>query len=210
MKPGLSPEGEHKRLKLSNDSLTPDMTHDEIEPKTPKDNVVDYSNPFAISEVLDHLDGGKYGRVTKDTEALMAQKVQVKDPFYAKYPRLLYRFSKVVTNCDEKAPKLENQQVTGLAYKDVINLEEEQSKKVAPAATAPSTIVSIDSDEEDDRDKKSFIPFHQVVLSRTVAPSPAIGMIVSFSLFSFFLKKNFKYVNIEIILIWTILVVCLI
>lgn len=99
-------------------------------------------------------------------------------PYFAKYPILVNQLLKVVTHHDEETPKLENQQVTGLTHQSVIDLEGEYTEKDVPAV--PNTVVIIDSDEEDDRDKKSVIPFHEVVLPRKVAPSPALKVIVSF------------------------------
>ncbi|KAL2986775.1 hypothetical protein AAZX31_12G225800 [Glycine max] len=161
-----------KRLRLSSDSL-PYPACDQIEPKTPKNpNVVDYSNPFAITDILDRLENGKFGSVTKDIEALIALKMQIMGPYFAKYPILVNQLLKVVTHHDEETPKLENQQVTGLTHQSVIDLEGEYTEKDVPAV--PNTVVIIDSDEEDDRDKKSVIPFHEVVLPRKVAPSPAL------------------------------------
>ncbi|KHN19463.1 DNA repair protein rhp54 [Glycine soja] len=161
-----------KRLRLSSDSL-PYPACDQIEPKTPKiPNVVDYSNPFAITDILDRLENGKFGSVTKDIEALIALKMQIMGPYFAKYPILVNQLLKVVTHHDEETPKLENQQVTGLTHQSVIDLEGEYTEKDVPAV--PNTVVIIDSDEEDDRDKKSVIPFHEVVLPRKVAPSPAL------------------------------------
>nr|CAD1828023.1 unnamed protein product [Ananas comosus var. bracteatus] len=40
-------------------------------------SVIDYSNPFALPNVLECLDDGKYGSVTKEFEALRAQRIQV-------------------------------------------------------------------------------------------------------------------------------------
>ncbi|XP_072951992.1 protein CHROMATIN REMODELING 35 [Typha angustifolia] len=40
-------------------------------------HVIDYSNAFALSGVLENLDEGKYGSVTKEYEALRAQRMQV-------------------------------------------------------------------------------------------------------------------------------------
>ncbi|XP_061362190.1 protein CHROMATIN REMODELING 35-like isoform X2 [Gastrolobium bilobum] len=171
---GFSPE-DLKRQKLSSDSL-PFSAHDKIEPNTPKNysNVVKYSNPFAISDVLNRLDSGKFGSVTKDIEALVERKMQILGPYIAKYPTLVNQW-KAVLNHDEEAHKLENEQVTGLAHQNVIDLVGEHFGKDAPAATFP--VVIIDSDEEDDRDQKYFLPFHEVVLPKRVGQSPPVKMI---------------------------------
>ncbi|TKY47886.1 SNF2 domain-containing protein CLASSY 3 [Spatholobus suberectus] len=163
---GFSPSPElHKRLKFSSDFPAHDKTS----------NVVDYSNPFTVSAVLDRLESGKYGSVTKDIEALIAQKMQILGPYFAKYPILVNQLSKVVMDHNEETPKLENQQVTGSKHQNFIDLEGEHTEKDVPAV--PNPVVIIDSDEEDDRDQKSIVPFHEVVLPRLVAPSPALKMI---------------------------------
>ncbi|KAL2326434.1 hypothetical protein Fmac_025492 [Flemingia macrophylla] len=164
----LSPDG-HKRLKFSGDS-PPFVEHDK------NSNVIEYSNPYAISYVLDCIEGGKFGSVTKDIEALTAKKMQILGPYFAKYPVLVNQLLKVVTNHDEETPKLENQQVSDLTNQNVIYLEGEHTKKDVPAA--PNPVVIIDSDEEDDGNQKSVDPFHEVVLPMPilVAPSPALKM----------------------------------
>ncbi|RYR44269.1 hypothetical protein Ahy_A08g040625 isoform B [Arachis hypogaea] len=154
-----SSEG-HKRLKLSSDG-------------SPYSNVVDYSDPFAISAVLNRLDSGEFGSVTKDIEALRVQKMQMLGPYFAKYPSLINQLLKVATNHTEETVKLEFEPVTS-AHQGLIKLEGGQIKKNVPAA--PTSIVIIDSDDEDDNDKNSDPRFHQVVLPAPVRPSPALQM----------------------------------
>lgn len=165
----------HKRLKLSSDSL-PYTAHDQFGPKTPMNsNVVDYNNPFAISDVLDRLECGKFGSVTKDMDSLVAQRMQILGPCFAKFPILVNEWSKMVRNLNKEIPKMENEQVTGLTHQNVIDLEGGHAENDVFAARYP--VVIIDSDEEEDTDYKSIVPFHEVVLPRLVAPSPALKMI---------------------------------
>lgn len=82
---------------------------------------------------------------------------------------------------DEEIPKLENQLVTVWTHQNVIDLEGEHTRKDLPATQ--NHVVIIDSDEEDDRDEKSMVPFHEVVLPKLVAPSPALKILVSFCSF---------------------------
>ncbi|XP_057428626.1 protein CHROMATIN REMODELING 35-like [Lotus japonicus] len=167
---GISPQG-HKRLKLSSDSL-PYSAHDKAVPETPT-NVEDFSNPFAISDFLNRLESGKFGSVTKDIEALIARKMQVLGPFFAKFPKLVTQSLKVVVNHDEESNKLENEKGTVMSHDEVIDLEEERTKKDASAA---QLVVIIDSDEEDDRDKNSSsLPFNEVMLPNSLQ-SPALRM----------------------------------
>lgn len=163
-----SDPGGDKRLKVSSYSL-PYSTHDKTS------YVVDYSNPFAISDVLDSLESGKFGSVTKDIEDLIAQKMQILGPYFVKYPILVDQWEKAVMKLDEEIPKLENQLVTVWTHQNVIDLEGEHTRKDLPATQ--NHVVIIDSDEEDDRDEKSMVPFHEVVLPKLVAPSPALKIL---------------------------------
>lgn len=160
---GISSEEGCKKLKLSSDGL----------PCSAQAKVVDYSNPYAITEVLNSLEGGEYGSVTKDIDALITRKMQVLGPYFAKYPTLIDRFLKVVTDQDEKSHHSDQ---------NVIDLDEEQiqrdvraPKREKDVPAAPCPVVIIDSDEEDDRDQKSFHAYHEVVLPKR--QSPALKMI---------------------------------
>ncbi|XP_028765721.1 protein CHROMATIN REMODELING 35-like isoform X2 [Neltuma alba] len=124
--------------------------------------VVDYSNPYAIADLLDGLNHGKFGSVTKDIESLIAQKMQTLSPIFAKDPALL-QFVKVGMNHNEDTAK------------KIIDLEDNLKTKTAPKAS--STVVIIDSDEEDDRDKKPFLPFQEVVLPKPVVPPTTKDMV---------------------------------
>ncbi|KAF1899553.1 hypothetical protein Lal_00019681 [Lupinus albus] len=169
---GFSSEGQ-KRLKFSSDS-PPNSEHEKTEQKAPEksSNVVDYSNPFAVSDFLNCLDSGKFGSVTKDVEFLITRKMKILGSYFVKYPTLLDHLVKVVVNHDEETHMLESQKVAGLAQQNVINLEGKHVDKQVPPA--PSPVVIIDSDDEDDRDQKSFLPFHKVMLPKQ--PSPAVKM----------------------------------
>ncbi|KAJ4974142.1 hypothetical protein NE237_007316 [Protea cynaroides] len=48
--------------------------------------VVDFSDPFALPNLLDALDRDKYGNVTRDIEELCARKMQLLNPLFARYP----------------------------------------------------------------------------------------------------------------------------
>ncbi|GAU36213.1 hypothetical protein TSUD_363680, partial [Trifolium subterraneum] len=100
---GISSEEGCKRRKLSSDSL----------PNSANVNVVDYANPYAISEALNRLESGKFGSVTKDMEALITRKMKILGPYFAKYPTLIDKLLKVVvTNHDEVTHNSENKKVT--------------------------------------------------------------------------------------------------
>ncbi|KAK7405489.1 hypothetical protein VNO78_06833 [Psophocarpus tetragonolobus] len=128
-------------------------------------NDVDHRNPFAITEVLDGVEHGKYGSVTKDIEALVARKMQILGYYFAKYPRLVNQSLK--TDHDKETPKFKDQKVIGLTHQNVIDLEEENTEKdvdVIAQPTAPvPVVIHIDSDEEDNKDTKMIFPFHEAL-----------------------------------------------
>ncbi|KAJ7967276.1 protein CHROMATIN REMODELING 35-like [Quillaja saponaria] len=166
--PGLYSKG-HKRLKLSGDgedygsgSISAKM-HDKTEQTKParSSNVIDYTNPFAFPDLLEHLDCGKFGSVTKDIKALLARKMQILSPYFAKYPSLSNTLLDLEKKQSEESAKHESQQVTHLESQNIIDLENE---RIAAGARAP--VVIIDSDEEDDRDHRPYHPFQEVVLSK--------------------------------------------
>ncbi|CAI8607536.1 unnamed protein product [Vicia faba] len=146
-------------------------------------NVVDYKTPYAISDVLNRLESGEFGSVTKDIEALLNRKMQIIGPCLAKHPKLINQFPKVVTNHHEETP-ISNKKMNGMSHQNVIDLDldgEHMEKDVLAPKTekdvpgTPSPIVIIDSDEEDDREQKSHLPFHEIALPRPVQ-SPALKM----------------------------------
>ena len=138
MKPGFSP-GPHrdKRQKLS--------------------DVDDHTNPFAISDVVVRIEHGKFGSVTKEIEALVARKMQILGPYFAKYPGLVDQLINVVTDHDEDTAMFEDQLDNGLTYHNVIDSE---GKDVS---AAPIPVIHIDSDVEDDGDERSIVPYHEAL-----------------------------------------------
>ncbi|KAK9667342.1 hypothetical protein RND81_14G249700 [Saponaria officinalis] len=50
--------------------------------------VIDYSDPFAIPNLLQNLDSGKYGSVTKEVQALIARRMQMVNSLIVLYPDL--------------------------------------------------------------------------------------------------------------------------
>ncbi|MCI14735.1 SNF2 domain-containing protein CLASSY 1-like [Trifolium medium] len=116
--------------------------------------------------------------------------MQTLGPYFAKYPILINKFLKVATNHDEENHNPENKKVTGMSNQNVIDLDLDEGdierdvlapKREKNVPAAPFPVVIIDSDEEDDRDQKSFLPFHEVILPKPVQ-SLAIKTIVSFAL----------------------------
>lgn len=107
-----------------------------------------------------------------------------------KFPKLINQFPKVVTNHDEETPISVNKKMNGMSHQNVIDLDLDgghmEKNVLAPKREndvpgAPFPIVIIDSDEEDDMDQKSRLPFYEVALPRPVQ-SPALKVTVSFTL----------------------------
>lgn len=69
--------------------------------------------------MLESLDSGKYGSVTKDTEALIAQKWRMLHLYHVRYPTL----SNMCLEAEEKPSKGALKQATHLSDNSVIDLE---------------------------------------------------------------------------------------
>ncbi|WVZ03501.1 hypothetical protein V8G54_024307 [Vigna mungo] len=134
-----------KRCRSTESSSSPD-----IGKRQKLSDVADHSNASAILDVVVHTEHGKYGSVTKEIEDLVAIKMQILGPYFAKYPGLINQFMNVVTDHDED---------TGLTYHNVIDLTGGNIEKSVHAAPVP--VIHIDSDVEDDGDKKAIVPFHE-------------------------------------------------
>lgn len=134
------------------------------EQKKPKasQQVIDYGDPFAIPDLLERIDCGKYGSVTKDIEALIARKMQTLNPYFAMYPALSDTFLDAEKNQSKEASK----EATRLPNNNVIDLEDDSAVNDVKALSRP--VVVIDSDEEDNGCQNHFVPFQEVVL-----PKPA-------------------------------------
>lgn len=148
---------ECKRIKLSSDDENGDtvalgsIMHDDNVLKKPKTtpNVVDFSDPSAVSNMLQSLDYRKYGSVTEDIEALHALKMQILGPYFDKYPTLKNVFLDVEYNQTKNAAALVDQ----------------QTDLTADKTSTKSPVVIIDSDDEDMRDTRPSYPFQNIVLN---------------------------------------------
>ncbi|KAL2926533.1 Protein CHROMATIN REMODELING 35 [Bienertia sinuspersici] len=114
--------------------------------------VFDYSDPFTVPELLESINSGKYGSVTKDVEALVARKMQVFNSLFALCPDLEYSVN----------------EVSELGSKDVV-LESSETKAIVPTN---NPVLIIESDEEEDRDQALF-PHYQGI----AFPRPNIGLL---------------------------------
>ncbi|KAK4742292.1 hypothetical protein SAY87_000293 [Trapa incisa] len=124
--------------------------------------VVDYSDPSAIGDVLHELQGGRYGSVTKEIEALVATKVKILGMWTS------LNMSKPSTNSKSREEN-DLEATTPLGRKNVFDLDE--VRKFPPDAAHP--ILIIDSDEEDEKDMIPSYPFQKIFLPKPIEQFPA-------------------------------------
>ncbi|XP_023513053.1 protein CHROMATIN REMODELING 35-like [Cucurbita pepo subsp. pepo] len=167
--------GKRKRLKLSTDgrNLPSTATFSAQKCDTPRQNkmknsakIVDYSDPFAINNLIDGLNCGQFGSVTKEIEALVSHKMQILSPYIAKYPTLsstLFDLGRR-NECTEAT----NHQASPLVH-NLIDLEDDSALDDVCSNHVEKSrlpIVIIDSDEEESKDQRVIHPFQEVVLPR--------------------------------------------
>lgn len=194
-----------KRLKLSTDGKDLPGTAPFSAQKcdTPRQNrvknsatITDYSDPFAIKNLIDGLDCGQFGSVTKEIEGLVSRKMQVLSPYIVKYPTLssmLFDLGRS-KECTEamKASQLVN---------NLIDLDDDSDSDVRTNNVEKSRlpIVIIDSDEEDNKVQRRIHPFQEVVLPRPLGQNflKDIAVVVS-SLYIYVTEAvfiEFKYLS---------------
>ncbi|XP_038694237.1 protein CHROMATIN REMODELING 35-like isoform X2 [Tripterygium wilfordii] len=143
----------HKRRKLSSD---------EERKSKMSAKVIDYSDPFAVPNLIEALDRGRYGSVTKDIQELLARNLEVVGPLFSLYPELLNELG----NVDGRDSK-ENSDYQKETF---IDLEDDSVTSSVPAAAAP--VVIIDSDDEEIRDwRPSAAPYLEPVFPKTTRES---------------------------------------
>lgn len=115
--------------------------------------VVDYSDPFAFSNLMEVIDSSKYGSVTKDIEDLLRRNHQTLGRLYSKYPVLFTASLDRGDGVNEEDSRVENNAIV-----------------VADSHVA-NAVVIIDSDDEDEGDRgHASCPFQEIVLPRPVEP----------------------------------------
>lgn len=169
--PGLY-YGRRKRLKLSTDGkdFPSAATFSAQKCDTPRQNkmknsakTIDYSDPFAINNLIDDLDCGQFGSVTKEIEALVSRKLQVLSPYIAKYPTL----SSMLFDLGRSRECTMNNQASQLVH-NLIDLEDDSvtDDRSNNVEKSRLPIVIIDSDEEESKEQRVIHPFQEVVLPR--------------------------------------------
>lgn len=131
------------------------------------------SDPFAIPELLEALDSGKFGSVTREIEDLIKRRMKLVNSCFASDHSLPNKVLELERNF-EKGEFKGNQPAP-----DVIDLEDEQEAKgVAPSTCfGPSAglLVIIDSDDEDTQ--KDFIsPSQGMIHTQKSSISPFQGI----------------------------------
>ncbi|KAK2966025.1 hypothetical protein RJ640_017103 [Escallonia rubra] len=142
-----------KRMKFSEGKeYFKTSSHAYLQNNLDKKNIVDYSNPFAVANMLQELNQDKYGSVTKDILDLQLRKDHMLKQLSATYPTLLY-------NCMDKKPSEEVLMADQLATPlptDVIVLEDDR------VALASRPLVIIDSDDEEPGNHRPLVPYQDV------------------------------------------------
>ncbi|XAR59584.1 DNA helicase [Bertholletia excelsa] len=119
--------------------------------------VVDYSDPFAVPNLLDELDTGKFGSVTEEIKDLIDRKTRLLHAYYARCPKLV----DTEHNMLKEASKLHQPATPPTDLSNVIELDDD-SVVVNDAPTERSPIVVIDSDDEQSGEPKSIIPYQGI------------------------------------------------
>ncbi|CAK9134068.1 unnamed protein product [Ilex paraguariensis] len=129
--------------------------------------IADHSDPFGIPDLLEELDCGKYGSVTKEIQELLARRTQMLKPYYIMHPTLLYRHLVVGKNSNEEVSKANGLSIP--STHNIIDLEDEHATNVVPQGAEPARVVGpvviLDSDDEDPGNGRPFHPYQEVVLN---------------------------------------------
>ncbi|PSS19109.1 Protein CHROMATIN REMODELING like [Actinidia chinensis var. chinensis] len=161
--------------RLHSSVATSAYTRDEPEQKKARTDlkVIDYSDPFAVPNLLEELDGGKFGSVTKEIKDLLARRRQMLDALFAMHPTLV----DVEKRLMREASKVK-QPATPSGGHDVIELDDDGDENDVPAGRLTIVqpvnlpkrpVVVIDSDDEEPGNQRSFVPpYQQIVLSKPV------------------------------------------
>ncbi|KAK6916809.1 SNF2, N-terminal, partial [Dillenia turbinata] len=153
----------HKRVQLSNEGngrsaarFIKDLLEEPKRKQQKKSlRVVDYSDPFAVPDLLKDLDCGKYGSVTADIEALCARRMAMLTELCATYSTLC---PTIGSGGSKDGAELANQ--------SIIDLEDGFLEKNARTVSLP--VVIIDSDDECDQ-KLHTTQFQEIYLGNSVS-----------------------------------------
>lgn len=128
---------------------------------------VDYSDPFAVPKLLEKLDGGQFGSVSKEIKELLERRRLVLNSYFVQHPTLL----EVEQNMATVAKKT-NQIGTPSAPHEVIDLDDDDDedgngKNAENDASADKlAMVVIESDDEDAGAMRPPTSYQEVLLNK--------------------------------------------
>ncbi|CAA7035610.1 unnamed protein product [Microthlaspi erraticum] len=153
--------GFHKRKLdggLSLGSVTPEAKRlkSSLSPK-----VIDFSQPYSISNMLEALDDGKYGSVTKELQEIADMRMGLVKQCISLYPSLANVVFGDGNSQKMELVSLDNRQVIDL--EGVIDLDDDDDdaskKALCVVPSALTEIVNLDSDDEEAEGLKPLYPF---------------------------------------------------
>lgn len=115
--------------------------------------VTDFSHPFAVTNMLEALDGGKFGSVTKELEEVANLRMELVKRCVWLYPSLAHTVFGAGDG-QEELVSLENQ----LALDSVIDLDGGDGTEKALCVVPSTEIVILDSDDDEDEGVESEKP----------------------------------------------------
>ncbi|KAI4367268.1 hypothetical protein MLD38_023025 [Melastoma candidum] len=139
--------------------------------------VIDYSSPSAITHLLNKIDCGKYGSVTKEMEALIAKRMEMLASLVLTTPSLMKAVVRSETNQEIQDDELAILPYGQFGESNFIDLEEETAdNKAVPPPPAQPIVILDDSDDEghtaqDHKEQTPSYPFEEIFL-----PMPTVNI----------------------------------
>lgn len=124
--------------------------------------IVDYSDPFAVPNLLDKLDSEKYGSVTKEIKELLERRRLVLNGYFVDHPSILEMEQNMSTGA--KKATSGSHEVIDLDDDDDDNGDGNSAKNDASADKL--AMVVIESDEENAGAKRLSASYQEVVLNK--------------------------------------------
>lgn len=111
--------------------------------------VTDFSQPFAVSSMLEALDGGKFGSVTKELEEVAKLRMELVKRCIWLYPSLANTvFGGADDGGGQELMSLENQLAVDCVI-DLVGDDDDDSKKALCVVPSSTEIVILDSDDDE-------------------------------------------------------------
>ncbi|CAN8248046.1 unnamed protein product [Cochlearia groenlandica] len=133
-------------------------------------NVIDYSQPFAIRNMLESLDGGKYGSVTKELQEIADMRMGFVKQCIWLYPSL----ASTVFGEGKKS-----QEMDLVVVRDVIDVDDCSNK--ALCVVPPTEIVILDSDDEDSENQRPMYPFQSSLVQHQKSQGDVVPVTPQFA-----------------------------